>query len=167
VITLWLERAEGQGLPVSFVHLNRSEYWLPEISHVFHGRDIFAPTAAHLATGVPLDSLGSLITDLVRLDLAQPEHIRDGWRGEVIHLDHFGNVSTNLRLEHLEGQRVATVRLCGANIDGLVRTFGERPAGELVALFGSTGNLIISVVNGSAAQRLGVKVGDEVEVIFG
>lgn len=165
VITLWLERAKGQSLPVSFVHLDRPEYWLPEISHVFHGRDIFAPAAAHLATGVPLDSLGSLITDLVRLDLAQPERIRDGWRGEVIHLDHFGNISTNLRLEHLERQHVATVRLCGVNIDGLVRTFGERPAGELVALFGSTGNLIVSVVNGSAAQRLGAKVGDPVEVV--
>jgi hypothetical protein len=58
------------------------------------------------------------------------------------------------------------VHLGGVEINGLVRTFGERPAGELVALYGSTDYLIVSVVNGSAAQRLEVKVGDPVEVVF-
>jgi S-adenosylmethionine hydrolase len=59
-----------------------------------------------------------------------------------------------------------TVRLNDAEIKGLVDTFGERPAGELVALLGSTGNLIVSVVNGSAAQRLSTKVGDPFEALF-
>ena len=164
VITLWLERFESQGGGVQFVHLDRPEFWLPQVSHVFHGRDIFAPVGGHLAAGVPLESLGSLIDDPLRLDLPIPMRSEGGWRGEVIHLDHFGNISTNIRQEHLKQDQVATVRLCGVNIEGMVRTFGERPPGELVALIGSTGNLIVSVVNGSAAQRLGAKVGDAVEV---
>lgn len=164
VITLWLERVESQAGAIQFVHLDLPEFWLPQVSHVFHGRDIFAPAGGHLAAGVPLESLGSLIDDPLRLDLPIPMRSEDGWRGEVIHLDHFGNISTNIRQEHLEGDKIATVRLGGVNINGMVRTFGERPPGELVALLGSTGNLIVSVVNGSAAQRLGAKVGDPVEV---
>ena len=172
VITLWLERTEGQGLlPEStqvteFLHLDRPQYWLPEVSHVFHGRDIFAPVAAHLSSGVPLIKLGTPITDPTLLALPQPERTAIGWRGEVIHLDHFGNIATNLLRQHLEGQPVATVGLNGVKIQGMVHTFGERPTGEIIALFGSTGNLIVSEVKGNAAQRLSAKVGDRVEVII-
>lgn len=164
-ITLWLERAESLGLPARFVRLDKPQYWLPEVSQVFHGRDIFAPTAAHLANGLPLEALGTPIDDPVRLTLPRPEHTQDGWRGEVIHIDHFGNISSNIRREHLGTLRNVTVSLCGVKIDGLVKTFGERPEGELVALFGSTGNLIVSVVNGNAAARLGARVRDKIEVI--
>jgi S-adenosylmethionine hydrolase len=166
LITLWLERAEADGMPVEIVHLDRPQYWLPEVSHVFHGRDVFAPSAAHLAIGVPLRQLGSPLTDPVRLQLPRPTRTRTGWIGEVIHIDHFGNVSTNLRQELLGDQPNLVLRLCGVEIRGMVRTFGERPAGELVALYGSTGNLIASVVNGSAAERLHARVGDPVEVIL-
>jgi S-adenosylmethionine hydrolase len=164
VITSWLERAEGQGLTTTFVDLDRPKYWLSEVSHVFHGRDIFAPAAGHLAAGVALEDLGTAITDPVRLQLPQPERTPQGWRGEVIHIDHFGSLASNIYRHHLSGHTVATVRLGGVNIDGMVETFGERPPGELVALFGSTGNLIVSVVNGSAADRLKAHVGDKVEV---
>jgi hypothetical protein len=166
IVTIWLDRIENEALPAQFVHLDQPGYWLPEVSHVFHGRDIFAPVAAHLCTGVSIESLGSPFRNPVRLELPGPERWEDGWRGQVIHVDHFGNLSTNIRQEHLQDQRVVTVRLGGVNINGLVRTFGERPSGELVALFGSTGNLIISEVNGSAAARLGIKVGDMVQVII-
>jgi S-adenosylmethionine hydrolase len=166
VITMWLEQAEAQGMPARFVHLDRPQYWLPEVSHVFHGRDIFAPSAAHLAAGVALETLGTPIDDPVRLALPQPQRLATGWRGELIHIDHFGNLAANIRVEHLRGEKVATVRLGGVKIVGMVSTFGERPPGELVALFGSTGNLIVSVVNSSAAQVLKAKVGDEIEVIL-
>jgi S-adenosylmethionine hydrolase len=83
-------------------------------------------------------------------------------------MDHFGNLSTNIRVEHLgEPGAGIRVRLRGVEIQGMVRTFGERPPGELVALYGSSGNLIVSVVNGSAAKNLQAQVGDEVEVIVG
>ncbi|HEY5983128.1 MAG TPA: SAM-dependent chlorinase/fluorinase [Anaerolineales bacterium] len=165
LITLWLQRARAEGQNLRFVNLNNPRYWLSDISHVFHGRDIFAPCAAHLARGVPLEDLGSLIEEPAEVALPRPTRVRDGWDGEVIHIDHFGNVASNLRVEDLSGllrkKHAAHISLGGAEIHGIVDTFGDRPPGELVALLGSTGNLIVSVVNGNAASALGVHVGDK------
>jgi S-adenosylmethionine hydrolase len=165
-----LDRAAKDGQPTEFVELEKPEYRLPVVSHVFHGRDIFAPAAGHLANGVPLSAFGKVFDYPVRIDLPQPVRTDTGLRGEVIHIDHFGNIASNIRVEDMQPalahpERV-TIRLGQAEIKGLVNTFGERPVGELVALFGSTGNLIVSVVNGSAAQRLGVKVGERFEASF-
>lgn len=163
-ITMLLERLEEQGEQGDFYELNQPQYWLSQVSHVFHGRDIFAPCAAHLAAGVPLERLGIPIVDPVRLDLPRPLRTSTGWQGEVIHIDHFGNLATNIRVEHLYKEDCAKVSLAGVEITGMVDTFGERPAGSLVALFGSTGNLIISVVNGSAARQLDVGIGEKIEL---
>jgi hypothetical protein len=168
VIAMLLEYAERQGWQTAFYHLDQPQFWLSEVSHVFHGRDIFAPSAAHLANGMALSALGTPISDPVRLALHRPERTLAGWLGEVIHVDHFGNVASNILIEHLhewpDAPEKLTVRLCGREIRGLVRAFGERPSGELVALFGSTGNIIVSVVNGNAAEALGARVGDRFEV---
>ena len=124
--------------------------------------------AAHLASAVPLEDLGTPFTRPVRLNLPRPERIAAGLRGEVIHIDHFGNIATNIRAEDLldirpSGEQV-TISLGGVAIRGMVNTFGERSPGALIALFGSTGNLIVSVVNGSAAEQLHLGLGDQVEV---
>ncbi len=169
-ITLLLERAEKEGWETRFVHLDQPKYWLPNVSYVFHGRDIFAPVAARLAAGIPLDDLGTPFDNPIRLELPRPEQTLSGWKGEIIHIDHFGNVASNIRAENLSDALKAperfTVRVGGAEIRGLVNTFGERAPGELVALLGSTGNLIVSVVNGSAQARLDAKVGDPFEAVF-
>ena len=167
-ITGLLERAEQEGWQTKFVELTNREFWLPVISHVFHGRDIFSPVAAHLANGVPPTDLGTPFDNPVRLELPKPQRTQGGWRGEVTHIDHFGNISTNIRVEHLgeamKQKEKITVSLNGRMIQGMVDTFGERHPGELIALLGSTGNLAIAVVNGSALNLLGMKVGDGVEV---
>jgi len=169
-ITGLLERGEQEGWQTSFVELNERKYWLSTISYVFHGRDIFSPVAAHLANGVALQDLGTAFDNPVRLELPKPQQTNNGWRGEVTHIDHFGNISTNIRVEHLgramQEKEKVLVRLSGREIHGLVNTFGERPVGELIALVGSTGNLGVSVVNRNAVQELGTKVGDIVEVIY-
>lgn len=169
-ITMLLEKTEQAGARTEFVQLSDPQYWLSEVSFVFHGRDIFSPVAAHLSIGVPLKSLGTPFDDPVRLELPRPEKVKGGWRGEVIHIDHFGNVASNITLaelgEALKEKEKISVRVAGAAIDGLVNTFGEGAVGELVALTGSTGNLLVSVVNGSAAQRLDVKVGDPFEAFM-
>lgn len=166
ILTLLLEKAEAEGQPVEIVHLTRPEYWLKKISHVFHGRDIFAPTAAHIASGIPLPLLGDPVTEPVKLAIPRPEQTAHGWKGEVMHIDHFGNLSCNIREEHLAGlaPKSISVTVAGARIEGMINTFGERPVGELVALLGSTGNLVISVVNGNAAQTINAQVGNPVEV---
>jgi S-adenosylmethionine hydrolase len=170
-VTGLLERAEHEGWQTAFVELNEEKYWLPIVSFVFHGRDIFSPVSAHIANGVSPDELGTSFNNPVRLELSKPEKTNNGWRGEVLHIDHFGNIGSNIRMENLgqamEHLEYIVVHINGISIKGMVNTFGERPAGELIALIGSTGNLGICVVNGNAAERLGTKVGDTVEVFYG
>jgi S-adenosylmethionine hydrolase len=82
VFTPLLEMAEAKGGPIEIVHTDKPQYWLPEVSQVFHGRDIFSPIGAHLAAGVPLAELGTPIADPVLLALPQPQPTEKGWRGE-------------------------------------------------------------------------------------
>jgi S-adenosylmethionine hydrolase len=146
------------------VNLTRRRYWLPEISDVFHGRDIFAPVAAHLSLGVPFSDMGENIRDPIQLPL--PESRREGETivGQVVHIDHFGNLLSNIEKETLLGSRDTEVRILGQRIPRLSRTYAEGEAGELVAYIDSAGELAVAVVNGSAAQRLGAKPGDEIRV---
>lgn len=166
-LTLLLERAEREGWPCEFVHLDKPQYWLKVVSHIFHGRDIFSPVAAHLANGIPLIELGTSFSEPVRLHIPKPEKNSTGWRGEVAEIDHFGNIASNIRVDDL-GEALAHkekihVQFKGVEVKGMVNTFGERSVGDLVALLSSTGELILSVVNGNAAERLHAKIGDPFE----
>jgi S-adenosylmethionine hydrolase len=166
LFTKVLEHAEARGTSIQIVHLDNRKYWLAEISRVFHGRDIFAPVAAHLALGTPLEQMGTPIHDPVRLQISRPRPITGGgWRGQVIEVDTFGNLSTDIEQGDLSTLGDVSVRIAGKQIDGLVNTFGDRPIGSLIALFGTSHDLVISVVNGDAAHTLGVKVGEPVEVV--
>jgi S-adenosylmethionine hydrolase len=165
LLTSVLVDAEKSGQAVETVHLDQPRFWLPQVSPVFHGRDIFSPVAAYLANGVSLLDLGTSIADPVRLPPREPAARADGWLAEVISIDHFGNLTTNLEPHHLAEMPRVRVRIAGREIDGLVRTFGERPAGALVALFDSDNRLAICTVNGSAAHELGAAVGMLVEIV--
>jgi S-adenosyl-L-methionine hydrolase (adenosine-forming) len=167
LITKALEQAEQAGEVIEIVHLDQPRFWLKDISHVFHGRDIFSPVAAHLANGVPLSEVGSPIHDPVRLHLPEPEQRQNGWYGEITAVDHFGNLSTNFTPEHLAGFKLPIVRVGGREIRGLVHTFGDRSPGSLVALVDSDGGIAIAVVQGSAARDLAAHIGDPVEVTGG
>lgn len=166
LLTIPLGEAEKAGKPVEIVHLDQPRYWLPQVSNVFHGRDIFSPVAAHLAAGVPLKDLGDPIRDPVRLDIPQPQAKQNGWQGEVILIDQFGNIATNLTPEHLSGRMDVQVQIGSQKIDGLVKTFGERKPGEWAAMIGSDNYLEIAIVNGNAAGEIHARVGDPVEVKF-
>jgi S-adenosylmethionine hydrolase len=166
VVTRLADYALEKGWSRRFVHLDRPDYWLPEVSHVFHGRDIFAPVAAHLAGGVPLEAVGTPIEDPVFLSLPKPIKTQDGILGEVIYIDHFGSLVTNIRSSDLHTDRNVSIEVKGSKVEGMVKTFGDRPPGTLIALFSSTGDLILSVVNGSACRFLKVEVGEQVKVYF-
>jgi S-adenosyl-L-methionine hydrolase (adenosine-forming) len=165
LITPVLEQAEKAGERVKIVQLDQPRFWLPVISSVFHGRDIFAPVGAALANGIPLEEVGSPIDDPVRVSQPQPEKLENGWRGEIISIDHFGNANANIDSGHLEGMKNVQVRTGGRVIKGLVETFGSRDSGELVALIDSDDRLSIAVVQGSAAREIGIQVSDPVEVV--
>jgi S-adenosylmethionine hydrolase len=166
IITLLMNKIEETGQISEFVKLDQPRFWLSTVSSVFHGRDVFSPVAAHLASGTPLSLLGTLISNPVRLDIPRPNRTRQGWIGQVIHIDHFGNLSTNINGNHLNQAGVLSFLINGEPITGLVSTFGDRPVGTLIALLDSSGSLAISVVNGSAAQFLHAGIGDNIEVIF-
>lgn len=155
--------ARETGNKAEIVHLNNPAFWLPTVSHTFHGRDIFAPCAAHLAGGAQISNLGVPIDDPVLIELPQPGRIQGGWRAQVIGIDVFGNLATNLSADTLEADRLI-LKIRGETVSGLAASYGERNAGELVALIDSEGFLEVAVVNGSAARRLGAVVGDEVLV---
>jgi len=166
LFTLEMERAEEKAWPAKWVCLDRPEYWLPSVSKVFHGRDVFAPVAAHLANGVPLEALGTVIDDPLRLLLPRTQETVSGWLAQVIQVDHFGNLETNFQLKNLGGKKVKSVTIHGVPIIGVVESFGSRLPGELIALFDSSDLLSISVVNGNAAQLLGAGTGDSLEIIL-
>src|SRR5262245_31915260 len=150
------------------VELAEPRFWLPRVSSTFHGRDIFAPVAAHLARGVSLSSLGPRLARLTEADLEQPTGGRTGGLdGRIIHVDHFGNCITNITPGHLEQAGLderLTVRIIDQQISGLHRTFADVPVGALIALIGSNNRLELAVRNGNAAQSLGVGIGDTVRV---
>ncbi|MCB0011206.1 MAG: SAM-dependent chlorinase/fluorinase [Anaerolineales bacterium] len=165
VVSLVLELVEKAGGTIQFVHTDKPAYWLPEVSTVFHGRDIFSPVGAHLAAGVPLEALGTAIDDPVRFSLNRPEPTPSGLRGEIIFIDDFGNLHTNILETDLAALPQTTVTLRGARIEGIVKTFGSRPIGSLIAHIGTEHDLCIAVVNGNAAAQLGGQVGDIVEIV--
>lgn len=158
-------QAEGLGETTQAVRLENRNYWLTDVSQTFHGRDIFAPAAAHLANGVPLDDLGSRLDSPVRLDIPKPVRAKNGWRAEVLYCDHFGNLVTNLDSEQLHGSRIKEVWIGGAVIQRITSTYGEADTGTLIALLDSGGHLSISRVNGNAAASLRLHAGAQVDII--
>jgi S-adenosylmethionine hydrolase len=172
------------------VELADPYYRLPQVSHTFHGRDIFAPAAAHLAAGVPITALGPSVPDPVIFPPPRLEVAPGSITGEVLHADHFGNVITSigqlvwtgdeLSLEpafHKVGSRKqetgskgqvrfeakeAAVVVVGQEVAGIHHTYAEVERSQVLALVGSEGYLEIAVREGSAAERLGLHPGTSV-----
>ena len=161
---------------IAAVMLTNSHYWrVPQPSTTFHGRDIFAPVAAHLAMGVPLGELGNAM-DPARLQrLAWPEPTRSPQAGQsgtgeiltgtVQHIDHFGNGITNLPGDWVQGKtwQVTQVGQPAQTIPG-VQTYAAVAAGELAAIVGSHGWVELAVNQGSAQVELGLQVGDVIQI---
>jgi S-adenosylmethionine hydrolase len=126
------------------------------VSPTFHGRDVFAPAAARLARGDALESLGSPLRDPVMLPLPEPERRGDCLKGEVIQVDRFGNLISNIPGRWLEKHMV---QVAGMDAGPVRRTYADVAPGELVAVVGSLGLLEVSVRDGNAADRLGADRG--------
>jgi S-adenosylmethionine hydrolase len=142
--------------------LTNSQYWRHPVSATFHGRDLFAPVAAHLSQGLAPRDVGDPVDSLVRLAIPVPIWLDDRVAGYVLHIDRFGNVVTTMPEAAVAGCENLVLEIGGTTVRGLVDSYAE--ADGLAALIGSHGYLEIVVTNGSAAQVLGVKVGDEVSV---
>ncbi|MEA2626300.1 MAG: hypothetical protein QOD06_2345 [Candidatus Binatota bacterium] len=148
------------------VHLDRSSWFRESGSRTFHGRDVFAPVAGHLAAGTPAAELGSEIEEYEHVVLPVPRSIDGAVEGQVIHVDRFGNLISNLRQEDLAAFRDSelSVSIAGVRIRGIVTHYAAVREGGTLALWNSWGRLEIAVRNGSAARHLRAHPGDRVEV---
>jgi S-adenosylmethionine hydrolase len=146
--------------------VSNKKIFRPEVSNTFHGRDIMAPVAARLSLGTDAATLGPPATSWVHLPWPAVDVSPQRIRGEVISVDAFGNLITNIRREDWDRAECEApiIRLSEAHIHGLSCTYGESPAGHLVAVFGSGELLEIAEVNGHAARRLAVGRGAPVEI---
>jgi S-adenosylmethionine hydrolase len=134
------------------------------VSATFHGRDILAPAAAHLVRGGDPAELGSPRAKFVSLRNFEPNGDEQGYVGEVIYRDAFGNLITNINVDHLgETPRESwSIEIAGERVEGILRTYGERPSGTLIALVGSSGWVEVAIVNGDAAHQLTAGAGTTV-----
>lgn len=157
--------AEAAGI-VRVIHLTEERFFLAPRSATFHGRDVFAPVAAALATGTPPGDLGPAVADMHRLELPAPTHDADTVRGRVVYVDHFGNLVTNVPQSLLASfpRGVSSISIRGTRLAGLASSYSAAPPGRPVAVVNSWDLLEIAVRDGSAAAVLGAAVGDEVVV---
>jgi len=148
-----------QCAPTRVVELKERQYARPAVSRTFEGRDRFAPAAGFLAKGIALVSLGKTIKDFHTIELPRPSVSGTELRGEVVRIDRFGNLITNIDrrsfAQFAEGGAIAVV-VGGREVPRIVATYAEAPAGELCALFGSTDHLEVAINAGDAARTLGL-----------
>lgn len=168
---VWHELVAEHGrAALEIVELAEPRWWLSSVSTTFHGRDIFAPVAAHLAAGVALDQFGPALPEPVLLPLAMPVQRPDAtWEGRIIHVDHFGNCITNFSRAFIDTHShnsVPVITILDQRIDRICRTYGDSEWGTVMGLIGSNERLELAVRNGNAARMLGVGVGDLLKISF-
>ncbi len=148
------------------VRLSSRAYRVPEVSATFHGRDIFAPAAAHLSLGAPLADLGEEVLDPVLIELLAIVDSRRELQGSVIHIDHYGNLITNVRPSNLKGRAIAAVEVGELKVAGVKSSYCDVGCGEPLALWGSSGFLEVAVNRGRAQERALVGRGARVRVFL-
>jgi hypothetical protein len=157
----------GEVSPRRIVELTEPRYALPAISKTFEGRDRFAPAAAWLATGVELTALGIPADQPVMLRVPRPAVASGGIDGEVVRIDRFGNLMTNIDRRTFAGVASGApvvIQIAGRDIARVVSTYAEAAPGELCALFGSSDHLELALNGASAALFTGATRGSAVHV---
>jgi S-adenosylmethionine hydrolase len=166
--------ADELGIDAAY-ELTAERYRLPDVSHTFHARDVFAPAAAHLAAGVELAELGPALdpAELVRVVVPDPELGRSQISATVLSVDRFGNIATNARRRHLDalglenGDR-AEVRVALDRYYAIVAdTFADAPTGELILYEDSSALVTLAISLGDAARLTGADAGDELRIVAG
>ena len=144
--------------------LENPKYFLKTISRTFHGRDIFAPVAAHLSRGLSLKKLGRELKDFVRLPWPKPEERGGTLCGEIVYIDRFGNAISNIAAGFVSGEAKAICEVIGKRKMRCVwaEFYGAAPVNSPVAVVGSSGFLEIAENGGSAAEQFGLKIGDAI-----
>ncbi len=158
--------AEGDGIKRIF-EIKNERYMRDVVSRTFHGRDIFGPVAGHLSLGVPPGEFGPEARELDMINLRPPECVEGGINGEVIYIDSYGNIITNIDAELIEsglGTTEIELDIKGRRVKGLYRSYASLGEGELGALTGSSGRVEVAADEANGAEALGVVIGDKVRI---
>jgi len=151
------------------VFLTQSQFYLSHVSSTFHGRDIFAPVSAYLSKDYNIEQYGETISphQLKKLSGIYPLKYKEKLVGQVIMIDRFGNIITNISLAdiHLDIRRTVFIHINKMSIEGISSNYAQVKKGELLAIIGSKGLLEISINCGNAKLDLGVDIGCQVQVI--
>ncbi len=179
VLTMLFDAVSFDGIAKHKVReITAASYFRKPVSQTFHGRDIFAPVAAHLAGGVAPGRFGKPVDDYVRLDFSRPvrkgtkhkgaESKTEKWIGSILKIDRFGNVVTNFESEAWRrlARQPFELRIGEICVSKLASTYAEMAAGELFVIAGSAGFLEVSMNQGSAASALGARAGGTVELVL-
>lgn len=149
--------------------LMAEEYWSDTRSNTFHGRDVFAPVAAHLANGVPLEKLGDPIEKLITYRWATPIADKAGIQGWIVHIDRFGNLISNIPEDLIEksinGRRVK-IYIGNTILHEIVKSYAFVEDGEPAAYIGSSGMLEVAINKGNGSEMLGVKKGAQISIVL-
>ncbi len=149
------------------IEITEKKYFLPEIGGTFHGRDIFAPVAAWLSRGTSLEEFGKIIKDYKTLSIPECKKKGNTISGEVIYIDKFGNLFTNIEEKHLQGldiKKIPVIQIKNYTIKGISKFYEEIKTGQIGVLINSFGFLEVFVSSGNAAKVLHAKKGDQVTV---
>ena len=147
--------------------ISNQKLFLKNVSNTFHGRDVFAPAAAHLSKGLAPAKFGKPIHDCLRNFLSKPSRLsRHDWAGVVLKADRFGNLITNFHIDEFPDLMEHSMELRAGleRINRLASTYSETAVGELSAIVGSSGYIEVVVNQGSAAKKLGITAGSPVEL---
>ncbi|MCL5773580.1 MAG: SAM-dependent chlorinase/fluorinase [Firmicutes bacterium] len=146
------------------IKITNPKYFLSDVCPTFHGRDIFAPVAAHLTMGIPPEVMGEEIKDPVKLEIKYPRSGKGNITADVIYVDKFGNLITNLTKELFGANTIKEIKITNRFITGVKEFYSSGYEGELMAVWGGFGTLEIAVKEGNAAKILGVDAGEEIFV---
>jgi S-adenosylmethionine hydrolase len=147
------------------VHLTNKEYFLAELSGTFHARDVFAPVAAYLSLGVDPKEFGQTAKEFIKLILPEPRYAKKMLSGQIIHIDGFGNLVTNISADLLK-RKVTKIVVGRREIKRIARSYFDIPVKQVGALVGSSGFLEIAANQQSAQKILKSKIGTSVKVSF-
>jgi S-adenosylmethionine hydrolase len=143
--------------------ISNDRYFRQPVSRTFHGRDIFAPVAAHVAAGVAPSRMGKSIADYVRPPFERPRQTgKRTWAGQILKIDHFGNVITNFHVDDFPAMEQLVIGR--ERVRRMARSYAEARAGELFAITGSSGYLEVAMNQGSAAKKTGCRSGDPCQI---
>ena len=161
VLSIAIEREKV----IKIIELSKPEYFINKVSNTFHGRDIFAPISANLSLGVDIDLLGNRLSDIVKISNPKPQFTDDKMIGEIIYIDRFGNLITNISMELIEkfaNDKKIAIKVGNKTICQISRSYADVSVGKLLAIFNSFGKLEIALNSASASKILSVQKGDPV-----